>query len=89
LTINASILVEFENSQFYIEPSQGAHFFQNLTTMGTAYLTVTDNPALIMQRAVENAEKVVYETDFIKVFRFAKELVCKVDGRANKGIVMV
>lgn len=87
--INAAMIVEFENSQFYIEPSQGTHFFQNLTTMGTAYLTVTDNPALIMQRAAENAEDIVYESGFIKVFRFPKELICKVDGRANKGIVMV
>jgi hypothetical protein len=57
--------------------------------MGTAYLTVKENPNVIIQYASEKSEEIVYETDFIKVFRFAKDLVCKVDGRANKGIVMV
>lgn len=86
---NARLIVESGLSNYRVDPSQGTHFFQNLTSFGVAYFTI--NPFMkdgSYDTAFLNNQPVVYETDHIRHVRFEKPLVMKVDGRKNKGVVL-
>jgi len=84
----ARIIIESGLDQYRIDPSQGTHFFQNLTSFHVGYMTVnmhrnegkTDLDFL-------NQWPAVYEDEFIRHVRFNKPLVAKIDGRRNIGII--
>jgi CheY-like chemotaxis protein len=86
---NARIIVESGLENYRIEPSQGTHFFQNLTSFGVGYFTI--NPYLndgIFDEAFLNAQPAAGETKFLRHVRFEKPVVIKIDGKKNIGIVM-
>jgi DNA-binding NarL/FixJ family response regulator len=86
---NARLIVESGLSDYRVDPSQGTHFFQNLTSFGAAYFTI--NPFLkdgTYDTEFLNAQPAIYESEFVRHVRFDKPLIMKVDGRKNKGVVM-
>jgi hypothetical protein len=86
---NARLIVESGLSDYRIDPSQGTHFFQNLTSFGAAYFTI--NPFLndgTYDTEFLNAQPAVYESEYVRHVRFDKPMIMKVDGRKNKGVVM-
>ena len=86
---NARLIVESGLSTYRVDPSQGTHFFQNLTSFGVAYFTI--NPFLgdgTYDTDYLNAQPAVYESEFIRHIRFEKSIVMKVDGRKNRGVVL-
>ena len=86
---NARLIVESGLSDYRIDPSQGTHFFQNLTSFGAAYFTI--NPFLndgSYDTEFLNAQPAVYESEYVRHVRFDKPMIMKVDGRKNKGVVM-
>jgi len=86
---NARLIVESGLSNYRVDPSQGTHFFQNLTSFGVAYFTI--NPFLgdgTYDTEYLNAQPAVYESEFIRHIRFEKPIIIKVDGRKNKGVVL-
>ena len=86
---NARLIVESGLSNYRVDPSQGTHFFQNLTSFGAAYFTI--NPFLndgTYDTEYLNAQPAVYESEFVRHVRFEKAIIMKVDGRKNKGVVM-
>ncbi len=86
---NALIIVESGLSTYRIEPSQGTHFFQNLTSFGVSYFTI--NPFQnegTYDLDYLNSLPAVTETKYIRHVRFATPIVAKVDGRKNIGIIM-
>jgi len=86
---NARVIVESGLSNYRIDPSQGTHFFQNLTSFGVSYFTI--NP-FQKDGAYDidflNAQPAEFESDYIRHIRFEKPIVVKVDGRKNKGVIM-
>ncbi len=87
---NAKLIVESGLENYRIEPSQGTHFFQNLTSFGVGYFTV--NPYIkddgIFDEAFLNAQPAVQETEFIRHVRFEKPVIMKIDGKKNMGVVL-
>ncbi|MDO9153411.1 MAG: PEP/pyruvate-binding domain-containing protein [Paludibacter sp.] len=86
---NARVIVESGLSQYRIDPSQGTHFFQNLTSLGVSYFTI--NPFQndgSYDTDFLNAEPAVFESQYIRHVRFDKPIVIKVDGRKNIGVIM-
>ena len=86
---NARVIVESGLSQYRIDPSQGTHFFQNLTSFGVSYFTI--NPFIndgTYDTDFLNSQNAVYESEYIRHVRFENPLVIKVDGRKNIGVVM-
>jgi hypothetical protein len=84
----AKVIVECGLDNFRIEPSQGTHFFQNLTSFGVGYITV--NPYIndgVLDFATLDAMEATYESKFIRCVRFDKPLEICIDGVANKAIV--
>lgn len=87
---NARLLVESGLENYRIEPSQGTHFFQNLTSFGVGYFTV--NPYLkddgIFDEEYLNNQPAVFESQYLRHVRFSAPLVIKINGKKKYGIVL-
>ena len=86
---NARLIVECGLSNYRVDPSQGTHFFQNLTSFGVAYFTI--NPFQqdgSFDTVFLNAQTALYESEYVRHVRFEKPMIMKVDGRKNRGVVM-
>lgn len=84
----ARVIVECGLTDYRIDPSQGTHFFQNLTSLGVAYFTI--NPYKgdgLFDEAWLNAQPAVHETEYIRHVRLASPCTAKVDGMKKKGVV--
>ena len=84
----AKVIVECGLENFRVEPSQGTHFFQNLTSFGVGYMTIS--PFLgdgAFDAAQLDGEQAVYESELVRHVRFTEPLYIYVDGRKNKGII--
>jgi CheY-like chemotaxis protein len=86
---NARVIVECGLENYRVDPSQGTHFFQNLTSFGVGYFTV--NPFKgdgWFDESFLNALPAVQETDFVRHVRFEKPIVIKMDGKRSLGVVL-
>ena len=84
----AKVIVECGLERFEVEPSQGTHFFQNVTSLGVGYLTI--NPFRgegIFREELLDARTAVYEGTFLRQVRFGRPLWVCVDGRSNRGMI--
>ncbi len=84
----AKLIVEAGLKDYRVEPSQGTHFFQNLTSFGVGYFIVND---YIGDGAYDisylNSLPAVEETDFVRLVRVPRPLVIKIDGMKQEGVV--
>ncbi len=86
---NARVIVECGLENYRIEPSQGTHFFQNLTSFGVGYFTV--NPFKgdgWFDEAYLDALPAVEETDYLRHVHFDHPIVIKMDGKRSLGTVL-
>lgn len=86
----ARVIVESGLENYRIEPSQGTHFFQNLTSFGVGYFTINSflEDGGFFDEDFLNAQPAVYETEFLRHVRFEKPLVIKISGKKKIGVVM-
>jgi CheY-like chemotaxis protein len=85
----ARIIVESGLHNYNIDPSQGTHFFHNLTTFRVGYFSV--NPHTndgYFDSTFLDAETPLYENDFIRQLRFKEPLRVYIDGKKNIGIIL-
>lgn len=85
----ARLIVETALSNYFIEPSQGTHFFQNLTSFGVGYFTL--NPQIkdcLYDENFLDRQEAVQETQFLRVVRFEQPLTVKINGKKSEGIVI-
>ena len=86
----ARIIVEAGLTNYRVDPSQGTHFFQNLTSFGVGYFTINDfNGDGIYNRALLDALPAVEETAHVRHVRFPKALTIKLDGKKKLGYVLI
>jgi hypothetical protein len=85
----ARVIVEAGLTNYRVDPSQGTHFFQNLTSFGVGYFTINDfmNDG-IYDQAYLNSLPAVEETKYLRHVRFEKPIVVKMDGKRKLGVVM-
>ena len=85
----ARIIVEAGLTNYRVDPSQGTHFFQNLTSFGVGYFTINDfNGDGVYNRAVLDALPAVEETAHVRHVCFPHALSIKVDGKKKLGYVL-
>ena len=85
----ARIIVEAGLTNYRVDPSQGTHFFQNLTSFGVGYFTINDfNGDGVYNRAALDALPAVDETAHVRHVRFPQALAIKVDGKKKLGYVL-
>ena len=85
----ARIIIESGLKNYRIDPSQGTHFFQNLTSFRVGYFTI--NPFInegYYNVDFLNSLKVVYEDSFIRHVRFDNPLEIMIDGKKHRGVIL-
>jgi CheY-like chemotaxis protein len=84
----ARLIVESGLKDYRIDPSQGTHFFQNLTSFRVGYFTI--NPYLnegIFDLDYLSSQEAVFEDKHIRHVLFKKPVMIVIDGRNSKGVV--
>lgn len=85
----ARVIVEVALKNYRVDPSQGTHFFQNLTSFGVGYFTVDENRNEgVFHKAMLDAMPAVEETEHVRVVRFSKPLRILMDGKKQEGAVV-
>lgn len=92
----AKLIVESSLPNYRIEPSQGTHFFQNLTSFGVAYFTIDTNAKHSASAPVTdlydveflNSLPAVYESENVRIVKFQSPLVIGVNGLKGSGVVV-
>jgi len=84
----AKVIVEAGLKSYHIDPSQGTHFFQNLTSFGVGYFTVNDflGDGVYRQQLLDGLPA-VEETEHIRHIRFPHPLTIKIDGMKKEGVI--
>lgn len=86
---NARVIVECGLENYRVDPRQGTHFFQNLTSFGVGYFTV--NPFKgdgWFDEAFLNAQPAVEETEYLRHVHFDAPITIKMDGKKSLGVVL-
>ena len=86
----ARVIVEVALKNYNIDPSQGTHFFQNLTSFGVGYFTVDTNieEGGFVNKEMLDAMPAVEETQYVRHVRFDRPLRILMDGKKQEGAVL-
>jgi CheY-like chemotaxis protein len=84
----ASVIVETGFKDFQVAPSQGSHFFQNITSFNVGYFTVNENPDDFVDWDWLNSIAPVESMTYVKRLHFESPLSIKINGLKNKGIIL-
>ena len=84
----ARVIVESELKDIVVEPSQGSHFFQNLTSFGVGYFTVLPAPGDgYVDWEWLRAQPARTEGEFVRHLRFEDPVIVKMDGHLRRGVI--
>ncbi len=86
---NAKVIVECGLENYRVDPSQGTHFFQNLTSFGVGYFTI--NPFKgegWFDESYLNQIPAIEETEYLRHVRLESPMIIKMDGKRSLGVVM-
>lgn len=88
----ARAIVEVALKNYRVDPSQGTHFFQNLTSFGVGYFTIDTNcpgEGGLLRKDLLDAMPAVEETPYVRHVRFDQPLKMMMDGMKQEGVVML
>ena len=86
----AKVVVEADLDRLAVEPSLGSHFHHNLTSLKMGYFHVGNRKGsedLINWDILKQAP-IVSQTEHVKLVRFKKPLIIKIDGQSSKGVIL-
>ena len=86
----ARVIVEAGLTNYHVDPSQGTHFFQNVTSFGVGYFTINAymNDGVYKQDFLDSLPA-VEETTFLRHIHFDNPIVVKMDGKKKVGVVLM
>jgi Pyruvate phosphate dikinase, AMP/ATP-binding domain len=84
---NVAAIVETASDALRAEPSQGAHFFHNMASLGICYFSLAPRPPDFFDWNWLKAQAITRDNDFAAHVRLSKPLILKVDGRTSSGII--
>jgi len=86
----ARVIVEVGLKNYRVDPSQGTHFFQNLTSFGVGYFTInTYTGDGVFQKEILDQMPAVEETQYVRHVRFEHPLKIMMDGKKQTGVVLL
>lgn len=87
----AKVIVECSLEDFRIDPSQGTHFFQNMTSANAGYVNVNpfSREGEVCDLSVLDALPAVYESEFVRFVHLERELTVVVDGREGRAVAVI
>ncbi len=85
----ARAIVEAGFQDLDVEPSQGTHFFQNITAFGVGYFTIRNHdPDSRIDWAWLQKQPAQTQLDYTRHLRFDKPMTVKMNIRENRGIIL-
>ena len=86
----ARVIVEAGLKNYHVDPSQGTHFFQNLTSFGVGYFTINAYTGDgIFQKELLDSMPAIEETEHVRHVRFNRPLKVMMDGKKQEGVVLL
>ena len=86
----ARVIVEAGLENYRVDPSQGTHFFQNLTSFGVGYFTVNSfKNEGVYNKALLDSMPAIEETQYVRHVRFDRPLKIMMDGMKQEGLVVL
>ena len=87
----AKVIVEVALKNYRVDPSQGTHFFQNLTSFGVGYFTVDTNQSSaqggMVRKDILDTMPAAEETQYVRHVRFKRPLRILMDGTKQEGAI--
>jgi CheY-like chemotaxis protein len=83
----ARVIVETELADVPVTPSEGTHFFHNITSFGIGYLTVQRRSGRVEFDWLASLPART-ETRFLRHVRLERPLDVRIDGRSGRGLVL-
>lgn len=84
----ARVVVEATLPEMNVDPSQGSHFFHNMTSFRVQYLTVRHTGPYPIDWNWLERQPVVHESEFVRHIRTTSPLRIKVDGHSGRGVIL-
>jgi len=81
-------IIELRNSALHADPSQGSHFFQNITSQGIHYITVTEGSEDFFDWDWVGSLSCVRETEHMRHVRLDQAMTLKIDGRQSQCVMV-
>ena len=86
----AKLIVELGLKNYRVDPSQGTHFFQNLTSFGVGYFTINPyNNDGIFRQDILDTMPAVEETKYVRHVRFDHSIKIMMDGKKQEGVALL
>jgi hypothetical protein len=82
-------MIETFSAELRAEPSQGSHFFHNISTLGINYVTVADDKQNFLDWDWIRSLAVANETPFVAHTVLDRPFVLKVDGRTSRCVMFM
>jgi hypothetical protein len=80
-------IIELRNEKLKADPSQGSHFFQNITSLGIHYITVTENSEDHLDWEWLDSQPASQETTYLRHVRLDKPFTLKIDGKTSQCVL--
>ncbi|MEE4239977.1 MAG: DUF5752 family protein [Desulfopila sp.] len=84
----AHTIIETTSDKLHADPSQGSHFFHNITSLGINYLGIPPKGESAISLKRLEAEKAVYETEYLRYIEMEKADVLKIDGKTSQAVIL-
>ena len=82
------VMVEIGLENFNIDPSQGTHFFHNITSRGIGYINVPFNSKInFIDRKWIDEKKSIKDLKYVKLIQLKSPLTIKLDGRNGSALI--
>ncbi len=82
------VIIETSTENMHADPSQGTHFFHNLTSLGIGYITVLQDKTGFLDFDWLNGLPVEKETGYLRHARLKKPLLIKIDGKSSRAVIL-
>ncbi|MBQ8047357.1 MAG: phosphoenolpyruvate synthase [Prevotella sp.] len=84
----ARLIVETTLKNYRVDPSQGTHFFQNLTSLGVGYFTIADEHSFFRKDILDQMPA-AEETEYVRHVHLSEPLTIMMDGKKQQGVAVI
>ncbi|WDP90495.1 MAG: phosphoenolpyruvate synthase PpsA [Desulfobacter sp.] len=85
---NVGVMVETTIESIKADPSQGSHFFQNITSLGISYMTVRDRGEDFIDYGFFSCQECTTQTRYLKHIHFDSPIKILVDGKTAQAVML-
>ncbi len=85
---NVGVILETTIESIKADPSQGSHFFQNITSLGISYITISDKGDDFIDYEFFSCQTCETTTTYLKHIKFENPIKILVDGKTSQAVLM-